>query len=90
MKEEKKILLVHKFLTGEASSDEILFFNSWVKDSSENLKLVNDIKMILSISMNIKKDNVPINKEKVKDTLFSRINNDSEKLVDYSNRKEKK
>ena len=77
MKEDRKILMIHKVLTGEASREEEDFYVKWLNMDKENKRLAEDVKMIWVNSENIVKDNVFLDKEKIKSNIFSKIANDA-------------
>lgn len=87
MNEYKNILLIHKILTKEATLEEISYYNSWIKESHENVTLVNEIESIWTVSKSIDKENTSIDKNAAKAMLFSNIegiNQKTDTLVENS------
>lgn len=73
MKEHKNILLIHKILTKEASLEEVLYYNSWIKENHENLTFAKEIENLWTVSKSIDKGKVSINKKAAKSKLFLNI-----------------
>jgi len=79
MKEEKKILLIHKVLTGVATQEELELYGILKNQSAEDKQLVDDISYIWGIS---KSNNKAFDKAKAKARLFNRIEEQSEQDID--------
>ena len=87
MKEEEKILLIHKIIIGEATSDERLKYLNWLKEDESNMCFDEEIKAVWEKTRNINKEGVIFDKDKLRSKIFGQIS----ELADTSkNRSESK
>ncbi len=87
MKEDKRILLIHKILTGEATPDEQENYLNWLQEDEENLHFDEQIKTIWEKSKEIKKDEFKFDKGKLKSKIFKQINTSQNSVSEDSRRK---
>lgn len=73
MKEEEKILLIHKIIIGEATSDERLKYINWLKEDESNMCFDEEIKAVWEKTKNIHKEDVIFDKDKLKSKIFRQI-----------------